>query len=95
MPPTRLTASDFRTPPVDTVALETRAQELATRSIKKASKIGDELLEHRVHGLIHGRGPFTIPNITALLTTPLYYQAVTVLGSTIAPSLHTGLVMSQ
>jgi deoxyribose-phosphate aldolase len=38
MPPTRLTASDFRTPPVDTVALETRAQELATRSIKKASK---------------------------------------------------------
>jgi deoxyribose-phosphate aldolase len=29
----------FRVPPVDTVALETRAAELATRSIKKAAKV--------------------------------------------------------
>lgn len=35
---TRITASEIRTPPVDAIALETRAQELATRSIKKASK---------------------------------------------------------
>ena len=35
---TTLTASDFRTPPVDAVGLETRAQDLATRSIKQASK---------------------------------------------------------
>ena len=38
MTTTRISASDFRTPSVDSVALETRAQELATRSIKKASK---------------------------------------------------------
>jgi len=31
--------SRFRVPPVDAVALETRAQELATRSIKKAAKV--------------------------------------------------------
>ena len=34
----RVSASDFRTPPVDAVALETRAAELATRSIKKDAK---------------------------------------------------------
>lgn len=33
-----LSAHDLRVPPVDAVALETRAQELATRSIKKAAK---------------------------------------------------------
>ncbi|MEY2980915.1 MAG: deoxyribose-phosphate aldolase [Planctomycetota bacterium] len=32
------TRADFRVPPVDAVALETRASELATRSIKKESK---------------------------------------------------------
>ena len=32
------TTPDFRVPPVDAVALETRAAELATRSIKKDSK---------------------------------------------------------
>ena len=35
---TRIQPSDLRTSPVDAVALETRAQELATRSIKKTSK---------------------------------------------------------
>ena len=33
-----ITPADFRVPPVDAVALETRARELATRSIKKGSK---------------------------------------------------------
>ncbi len=32
------TPTDFRVPPVDAIALETRAQELATRSIKKDAK---------------------------------------------------------
>jgi deoxyribose-phosphate aldolase len=31
--------TEFRVPPVDAVALETRAQDLATRSIKKAAKV--------------------------------------------------------
>ena len=38
MAPRTLSPSDFRTAPVDTVALETRAAELATRSLKKDSK---------------------------------------------------------
>ena len=38
MPSTRVVAADFRVPPVDPVALETRAAELASRSIKKDSK---------------------------------------------------------
>ncbi len=35
---TTLSASDLRVPPIDAVALETRAAELATRSIKKDAK---------------------------------------------------------
>jgi deoxyribose-phosphate aldolase len=31
--------TEFRVPPVDAVALETRAADLATRSIKKAAKV--------------------------------------------------------
>ena len=34
-----LTPTEFRVPPVDAVQLETRAQELGTRSIKKAAKV--------------------------------------------------------
>jgi deoxyribose-phosphate aldolase len=42
---TRILPADFRVPPVDAIALETRAAELATRSIKKdAKKRGLELL---------------------------------------------------
>ncbi|MGE3174192.1 MAG: deoxyribose-phosphate aldolase [Planctomycetota bacterium] len=38
MPPA-LSPTEFRVPPVDAVQLETRAQELATRSIKKQAKV--------------------------------------------------------
>ena len=37
--PHSLTPVEFRVPPVDAVALETRAAELATRSIKKRAKV--------------------------------------------------------
>ncbi len=36
---TSVAPTEFRVPPVDAVALETRAAELATRSIKKAAKV--------------------------------------------------------
>ena len=38
MTPAKLVPTEFRVPPVDRVALDTRAAELATRSIKKESK---------------------------------------------------------
>jgi deoxyribose-phosphate aldolase len=42
---TRILPADFRVPPVDAIALETRAAELATRSIKRdAKRRGIELL---------------------------------------------------
>ena len=34
-----LSPTEFRVPPVDAVALETRAADLATRSIKKDAKV--------------------------------------------------------
>ena len=42
---------EFRTPPVDAVALETRAADLGTRSIKKASKVQGLLLAIRMMDL--------------------------------------------
>ena len=39
MPPLPATRSEFRVPPVDQVALETRAAELGSRSIKKDAKV--------------------------------------------------------
>ncbi len=38
MSPTQVTPSDFRVPPVDQVAIDTRAAELASRSIKRDAK---------------------------------------------------------
>ena len=38
MSPVHVTSSDFRVPPVDQVALDTRAAELGTRSIKREAK---------------------------------------------------------
>jgi deoxyribose-phosphate aldolase len=42
---------EFRTPPVDAVALETRAADLGTRSIKKASKVQGLMLAIRMMDL--------------------------------------------
>lgn len=48
---TQVTPSDFRVPPVDQVALDTRAAELASRSIKRDSKLAGILMAIRMTDL--------------------------------------------
>src|SRR5687768_2817050 len=51
-----LTPVEFRVPPVDAVALETRAADLATRSIKKQAKVAGLRLAISMMGLTTLKG---------------------------------------
>lgn len=57
---------EFRTPPVDAVALETRAADLGTRSIKKASKVQGLLLAIRMMDLTTLEGMDTAGKVRQL-----------------------------
>jgi deoxyribose-phosphate aldolase len=67
-----LAPADFRVPPVDAVALETRAAELATRSIKKDSKKQGLLLALRVVDLTTLEGADSPGKVKALCGKALH-----------------------
>lgn len=58
--------AEFRVPPVDAVALETRAADLATRSLKKGAKVAGNLLAIRMMDLTTLEGADTPGKVLAL-----------------------------